>query len=467
MKRKPPPRKIAGLPAAVVLWGSSMGGSVLAMPSGPSQVGIAVNLPVAVIQQRVRDLVVGSKQLQRREVEELGEGGVGARVATVPDAGSLRVSIDAGGALKIGIRINTSIEMISPWEKRAFVEKIGCEPVSYTLSLTFQPLVTEGRVAYGAGAVDARPDSKGYQCEIGTNAAGDLFTNGGRLFTEGRIPRGPRRDVAAAIAAGMARQGQALTKANLERLNGYLPDHAELLQYLRQPVRFGAAIGLGIERPRLEITGVSVDGDDYRLLGRLEGWPRLLFGPDTTLADDGPPPGESADTDGFRLSATLLLPTDHKLVKEPSLGRPSGWLGAFRLQPVQGRPDLAVLQHRAADRTRNLLLLSGGQHGQRPDTRLVFERPMRDVLQQMLEWLADEALWADVDGISELRGEIAAFGRLLEQFQQETQLPLDERGSLRFHSLRVDLQSLWVTNDAILGDVVLNGKADIDLKVLP
>jgi hypothetical protein len=92
---------------------------------------------------------------------------------------------------------------------------------------------------------------------------------------------------------------------------------------------------------------------------------------------------------------------------------------------------------------------------------------MRDVLRQMLEWLADEELWVDVDGISELRGEIAAFERLLEQFQQETQLPLDERGSLRFHSLRVDLQSLWVTNEAILGDVVLNGEADLDLKVLP
>ena len=80
-------------------------------------------------------------------------------------------------------------------------------------------------------------------------------------------------------------------------------------------------------------------------------------------------------------------------------------------------------------------------------------------------WLDDRELWKGVAGIDRLKSEVAAFRRLLALFQQDTQIPIDTRGTLDFSALQLDLKSLWLTDEAIVADVLLSGHAKLDLTI--
>jgi hypothetical protein len=212
------------------------------------------------------------------------------------------------------------------------------------------------------------------------------------------------------------------------------------------------------------LRGVEVDRDNYTLIGKLEGLPRLRFGDDWTDAAD--PPTAADVRDGFRLPARLMFPTDKRLLPDASLVKASGCLGAFRLQPVTGRDDLAVLQRCDVSDTRNVIWLSGDRTAP-PDTANAFERPMSNFLDEILAWLDEPELWRGVAGIEQLRSEVAVFRQLVERFQADTTLPIQDRGSLSFRNLGIDLHRLWVTEEAILADVSLVGNATLQLDLMP
>lgn len=144
--------------------------------------------------------------------------------------------------------------------------------------------------------------------------------------------------------------------------------------------------------------------------------------------------------------------------------RVSGCVGNFRLAPVPGRTDLSILQDCKALPAKNIIWLSGQRAAPRGDA-YAFEKPIDDVLDQVDAWLDDRELWKGVAGIDRLKSEVAAFRRLLALFQQDTQIPIDTRGTLDFSALQLDLKSLWLTDEAIVADVLLSGHAKLDLTI--
>lgn len=462
------------LTGAALLFSAAVAGKALptpaAVPLPLSQVEVTATLSIAGIQQLLRAAAADSG-IRPHKISKRKKAGVGVDLSAAPRLKELTVEADRNGTLTLAVPIDVTVTPVRPGKTVHAVDVSGCRPTTFTISLPLVPnIAKDGRLTFRLGRVTT--DNRGYKCRMTTNAVGDLGsaveTRGvlgviGDVVTWKGIPKAADVDVAQLIRAGIVEIGTALAAARIDQINGLLPGEAQLRRLIEQPAVFGDAVTLGIDRPALRVLSVAAEGDAYRLMAALQGRPRLLFVDEWTA--DASAAGDVTAADGFRLPATLLFPTDTDLLPDPMSNAASGWLGAFRLRPVPAKTDLAVLQRRDPDGVKNVVWLSGGQHDWADDRRRVFDQPMSNVLQRVVCWLSDPELWRDVDGVSELKGEVLAFKRLLERFEEETRIPLGARGSLHFHDLRVDLRSLLVTDEAILADVILHGRARLDMHV--
>lgn len=460
----------------VLLTGVVGGGvhATAAQPAPLSQIDVTLALSIGEMQKKLRAAAAGAPGVQSKTYKERKSGGVGADVTATPNLGALSLTADAKGTFTLRVPIAITVKAVRPGATALAVDVVGCGPTSFNVSVAFDPIISDdGRLAFGLGPVTA--DNARYVCRIKTNAVGDVheavknrgvFGVLGDVITWKGIPVAADVDVTQAIRARMQAVGSDLAGARIEQINRLLPDDRQLQRMIQRPAVFGKAVTLGIDRAALRVRRVAAKGDVYQLIGVLQGRPRLLFvdrwSPDTS---DVPDAATVDAVDGFRLPATLLFPTSDTLVPDPTLQNASGWLGSFRLHPVPNKPDLAVLQRRSGEGAKNVVWLSGGQHQQAPVKTRTFDRPMDNVLQEIFDWLNDPQLWQGVEGVAEMKREVLVFKRLLENFQAETRVPLDGRGSLRFYELVVNLRSLWVTDEAILADVVLHGRARLDLNV--
>lgn len=380
------------------------------------------------------------------------KGGVGADVTARVKPESLRLIARPDGRLDVRLPIDVTVTPVKPGITDWGVDNTGCGRTTFRVTMPFKPTFSDaGRLQFAAGKVTA--DNARFQCLIYTNVLGAIF--GGRH---------EEVDVAQLIRQVMVSLGKQALAGRIQQINARLPTEQALQALLHRPAAFGSLISLGIDHPRVQLRGVRVEGEDYMLIGSLEGYPRLRFGEDWAAATD-PPVSEDA-IDGFRVPARLLFPTDRRLLPDATLARASSCLGAFRLQPVAGREDLAVLQRCNVDDNRNVIWLSGDDEPP-PDSAIRFERPMSNVLGEIVAWLEEPDLWRGVQGVERLRREVAEFRQLVERFQADTTLPIQDRGDLSFSDLGLDLHRLWVTNEAIQADVTLVGKAELTVDLMP
>jgi hypothetical protein len=407
-------------------------------------------LSVAGMQKILRKAAVATVSTKPIVRRERRQGGVGADVTARVQPESLRLFARTGGRLDVRIPIKVTVTPVMPGLTDVVVDYDGCKATTFLVTLPVVPgFSKDGELRFAAGKVTA--NNAKYRCRIYTNWLGDI---GGHKSA----------NVTRAIRQEIEKQGRNALSGLIKQINARLPTKKALQALLRQPAAFGSAISLGIDQPRVRLRGVEVDGDDYTLIGALEGFPRLRFGAEWADAPDVPAAGGVRD--GFRVPARLMFPTDRRLLPDATLSKASGCLGAFRLQSVAARDDLAVLQRCDSTVPRNVIWLSGDS-APPPDSARPFERPMSNFLSDAVTWLEDPRLWRDVRGVGRLRGEVAAFRQLVERFQADTTLPIKDRGSLSFRDLGVDLHRLWVTNEAILADVSLVGNATLQLDLIP
>ena len=410
---------------------------------------------------------VSTKSVVHRERRQAG---VGVDVTSRVRPEALQLLARRGGQLDLRIPVDINVKPVIPDQVKAGVTYDGCGSTRFFVTMPFVPSFTQhGALQFRPGKVTAR--NNGFRCRIFTTLAGDAYgamKNLGKTLEGVFSGRGVEKladvDVTASIRKEMIRLGRKALAGRIKQVNARLPTGQALQGLLRQPAAFGSAISLGIDQPRVRLSGVQVTGDSYDLLGSLEGYPRLRFGKDWADAPDLP--AMSNVGDGFRVPARLMFPTDERLLPDATLTKASGCLGVFRLRPVAGRDDLAVLQRCDVSETRNVIWLSGDRTAP-PDTANAFERPMSNFLDEILSWLEEPELWRGVAGVKDLRREVAAFRQLVERFQADTTLPIQDRGSLSFRDLGIDLHRLWVTDEAILADVSLVGKATLQLDLMP
>jgi len=365
----------------------------------------------------------------------------GVRVTVTPKvlANGLDLSGSSNGTLVVSVPISIALKI----EKKGLAHSVGvkgCDDTTFNVSATFDPQITStSGLRFTLGDVEL--DNAAYNCSLHVIVKVD--------------------DVDTRIREKLKELGRTAFETTLDEFNSLLPKDAELLGMLRKPAGFGGAVMLGIDAPRLRIKHVAFKGDVYRISGVVEGRPRLLFGDDGWVAQKANP-DELAANAGFRLPARLLFPTDPMLLPDSSAHKASGCLGSFRLHPVPGRRDLAVLQRCGPNVGSNVIWLSGANEAPPPEVR-VFNRSMTKVLNEIVTWLDDQSLWSGVEGIPRLRREVNAFRRLLDVFQEETAIPVDTRGSVHFFDLNMDLIGVWVNDEAIIANVMLTGKARLNI----
>ena len=420
----------------------------------PSRIAVNARLPLAQLEARLRTelaAVVDQRVQTRSRSLDLGAlGKVGAVVRYRVDVSGLELDALPSGRLRVRVPVTVWAEPDNERLGKLGARSRGCGRSEFRVDLRLAPRVAEGQLRFDHEGVAV--DRRGYRCVMGPNAAGKVLTLG----------QAKDVDVAAQITAEIRRAaGGRLGKAaaGLDALLGF-DRRIEALS--RRPVLFGGALALGIDFERFALTAARAEAEQLVIDGVLEGWPRLGFGAElvgSEVARQG-----AAPEHGFALPLVLLFPTDASLL--PLAHDGGRWpVGDFRLRAVPGRADLAVLQRRAADGADNVIWLSGG--GFRPSREpLHFGQPMTGVLDEILAWLDDPTLWRDVPGVPALRAEVGAFRGVVERLQGDTSLPLDERGELIFSRLRLDLVSVWVTDEAIWADAVLRGDAELALSLV-
>lgn len=435
-----------------------------------SQLKLQARLSIAGMQEILRKEAIASVDTDPVIDRPRREAGVGADVRSQVRPESLELIAQSNGRLDVQIPIDITVTPIMPGLTDVGVDYEGCKPTTFNVTMRLVPRFSDdGSLQFAAGRVTA--DNDDYPCRIYTNVAGDAYgafkdpigTIGG-IFGGKGVKKLADVNVTQLIRKVMVSRGRAALAGRIKQVNARLPTEPALQGLLRQPAAFSSVISLGIDYPRIRMRSVQVDGDDYTLIGSLEGYPRLQFGKEWTNAADLPSAGGVSD--GFRLPARLLLPTDRDLLPDANLIKASVCLGSFRLQPVAARTDLAVLQRCDASQTRNVIWLSGDS-APPPGSAHPFERPMSNFLSDAVAWLDDPKLWCGVDGIERLRAQVKAFKRVVDGFQADTTLPIQGRGSLSFSDLRIDLHRLWVTGEGILADVTLVGEAELTLDLMP
>ncbi|MDJ0739979.1 MAG: hypothetical protein QNJ91_09695 [Gammaproteobacteria bacterium] len=462
-----------------------------------SRIDFTAVVPLAAVQRHMRNATIAAVRRSPPQPLSESQGDVKVTVTPTVDAAGLDVDGLRNGSLRVTLPVRFRVDASITGIAQHLVNKVGCRRLTFRVSAVLAPRISQaGSLDYVVGSVDN--DNKGYPCRIESNALADVGKGIGETFGSGfGILRKPdyskavREDISARIQRGLRDTARRMLSARLGDIATLLPDANAVGRLLQRPAMFGRAISLGIDAPRLRVTGVSTVGCDaatigrafafgvdaprprgtgvpavacdYRVSGTLDGRPRLVFG------DTWEVRGDSADipaavAPGFRLPARLMFPTDSALLPDASPQVVSGCVGGFRLRRVPARADLAVLQRCEASDLGNVIWLSGADSP--PAGRVhTFERSMANVLQDVVDWLADPALWAGVDGAAALHREVAAMHRRLLAFQQDTRLPVDDRGAIHFSALSIDLRRVWVTDEAILADVVLNGNARLDMRV--
>jgi len=430
---------------AVLLLGFALvpaqAGAVIAKDSTAlSQVDFDATVSIKGIRNKLRQSAAAAFQKSPPEPVSVERDGVRVTVTPTVLAQRLGVSARPDGKLNVSVPIKISVDVEkSFWTATVGVK--GCEPKTFTVSARFDPRIEPtGGLSFTLGDVWVRPAE--YLCGL-------------YWIVE-------LENVATKIQRRLEALGQTAFKSRLREFNALLPKRAELLAMLKQPAVFGGAVTLGFDAPRLQITRLTSKGDVYRISGVVEGHPRLLFGDGWAADESGA--GDSVAHAGFRLPARLLFPTDATLLPDVSPHKASGCLGAFRLHPVPDRRDLAILQRCGTDPVSNVIWLSGANEAPPPHVRM-FNRSMTDVLTEIVTWLDDESLWRGVGDAVALRQKVQEFHELLDLFQKKTTIPVDTRGDVHFYDLNMDLIGVWVNSEAILADVMLTGKARIDVKL--
>lgn len=433
-----------------------------------SQIDVTVTVSLDPVQSHLRQALAQQYRGSPDYVIERGPKDGRVKVTADVRSNGLTVSGRATGNLVVSLPVAVTVTTKLSTAASLAVYRQGCRNTTFTLSAEFQPTFSPaGKLQYRLGNVWT--DNGRYTCKIVSNVAADAGTaiiNLGKtldgLFKGKGVARAVDVNIASMIRDGLVGLGKKGFGDKAKAFNKLLPAPAQLRQLLEKPAMFGGAVTLGIDAPRLRVRSAAVKGREYRLTGSVEGRPRLRFGDDWAAAEVDS--AEYQTVDGFRLPARLLFPTDPSLLPDASAQQVSGCLGGFRLAPVPDRQDMAVLQRCSTGSASNVIWLSGA--GNVPPSRgFQFDRRMSDVFTEIIAWLNDPDLWGSVDGIARLRNEVAGVQRLLQRFQEDTRIPVDQRGSLHFYELAVDLDRIWVTKEAILADVMLHGKAKLDIRL--
>jgi hypothetical protein len=428
--------------ACVLVSATASAMTELALPGSSatlSQIEFNATLSINAIRTKLRQSA--AEAFRKSPTKPVSVERDGVRVTVTPKvlANNLGLSSSSNGTLVVSVPIRIAVKI----EKKGLAHLVGvkgCGDTTFNVSASLDPRITAtSGLRFTLG--DVKLDNAAYNCSLHVIVKVD--------------------DVDTRIRKKLKELGGTAFKTRLHEFNSLLPEEAGLLGMLRKPAEFGGAVTLGIDASRLRIKRVASKGDAYRISGVVEGRPRLLFGDDNWVAQKANP-DEVATNAGFRLPARLLFPTDPMLLPDASAHKASGCLGSFRLHPVPRRRDLAVLQRCGPNVGSNVIWLSGANEAPPPEVR-VFNRSMTNVLNEIITWLDDPSLWSGVEGISRLRHEVNAFGKLLDAFQEETTIPVDTRGSLHFFDLNMDLTGVWVNGEAIIADVMLTGKARLNI----
>lgn len=434
----------------------------------PSRIRISASLSLQALQQKLRNAVAAALKGQTIRAKTYGTKQVSVTITPTVLSDQLTVRGIADGRLKVGIPIRVGVGAVISGITNLAVYADGCRDTTFTVSAMLAPSISPtGELSYRIQSV--ANDNTGYRCRIvstpGADAASDVkefFDSGLGLGRKPKYGKAVHRDVSTELQAGLRERANALFSDRITDFNRMMPDADVLYAMLKNPAVFGTAITLGIDAPSLRVTGVSASGDDYRVNGVLEGFPRLVFG--DVWEESQQRQVTDSDKPGFHLPARILFPTDRRLRPDASVEPPSGCVGGFRLSRVPGRQDMAALQRCDTEAQENVIWLSGRRDVPLSDV-FEFDRALTNVLDDIVAWLGDASLWRGVDGVEALRHEVELMQQRLDGFQWETELPIDTRGVIRFDQLSLDLRRVWVTDEAILADVVLNGQARLDLKL--
>ena len=435
-----------------------------------SRVDLTATLSIKAVERSLIAALSAALKADPLRAQQVKEHGVTVTVTPTVRASRLKLRGTSSGQLTISVPVGVVVDTQREPLPQLVVHPDGCAPTTFTVSATYSPAFSPaGVLSYRRGPVGN--DNQDYRCSIVSNDAVDTGRNIGEVFASGfGIGRKPdfRKavdvDVSSRIQAKLRAAARVAFDQRVAELTALFPDRELVGALLSRPAAFGSVISLGIDHPQVRIKSATAKGDAYTLIGSVEGLPRLRFGDDWVEAGDLPP--QEGGGKGFRLPARLLLPTDSNLLPDANLIKASACLGSFRLQPVAARTDLAVLQRCDVGETRNVIWLSGDS-APPPGSAHPFERPMSNFLTDAVAWLEDPKLWGGVDGIERLRAQVRAFKRVVDGFQADTTLPIQDRGRLSFSRLRIDLHRLWVTGEAILADVTLVGQAELVLDLTP
>lgn len=429
-----------------------------------SQFEVVLRLSQGDMEHRLRELAetwIGPEKplpvVKRTPLKRFGEV-----VSTVPyqiKPKGLQVASNASRpSLTVSLPIDINSSHRIDGMAGAVIESRGCGAGEFILKARYAMDVVSGRLVLNEQRTWV--DDGGHECVIGVRGPAKWVTDGIKLI---KPDLRTEVDVTAKMRSGVLAQARPALDHARTQLVAWLADADRVRQLAAAPVSFARAVMLGLESTIFVPSDIGIEGDDLVLRGDVGGYPRIHFGVDWPEAT--PVSGDIADADGFKLPLKALFPRDRALLPEPDTTKVSGWSGgsAFRLKAIPGRNDLVALQHNHDERVENLIWLSGDT-GFPENDPMAFDKPMRDVFRELVCWLNRKEMWRGVTGIDALRKRVVDVRATLARFERETRLPLDGRGELFFRDMRVDLRRVWVTDQAIWADLVLHGRARLEMR---
>ncbi len=431
--------------------------------AGGNRIEVVLRLSRGDMEHRLRGLAetwIGPKKplpvIKRTPLKTFGEV-----VSTVPyrikPKGLQLASNASQSSLTVSLPIDINSSHRIEGMAGAVIGSRGCGAGEFVLKARYVMDVVSDRLVLNEQRTWV--DDGGHECVIDVRGPAKWVTDGIRLI---KPDLRTEVDVTSKMRAGvLAQAGPALDQARMQ-LVAWLGDSDRVRRLAAAPVSFGRAVKLGLDSAVFVPVDIGVAGDDWVLRGSLGGYPRIRFGSDWPAVT--PAWADTAAVDGFKLPLKALFPRDRALLPESDTTKGSGWSGsAFRLKAIPGREDLVALQHNHDGRVENLIWLSG-ETGFPENDPMAFDKPMRDVFRELVCWLSRREMWRGVTGIDALRERVIDVRSTLARFERETRLPLDGRGELFFRDLRVDLRRVWVTDQAIWADLVLQGRARLDMR---
>ena len=431
-----------------------------------SRIDVVAHLARSDMETRLRELIADWTAGDPKSVVERSSlKGFGEVVSTVtyrPRSEDVRLTADAQkNTVTVSLPIDINSRHRIDGTAGAVIESRGCGRGRFILKARYKMRIEQSRFEVSEQRVWM--SDGGYDCVIGARGAARLITDGIRLLKRDAVTE---VNVTDKLRSAVKEKARDLTARASDQLAAWLMDHEHMRQLAARPVVFGGAIALGLDFTGFTPIRVGIDTDDFVLEGELRGQPRIHFGSDWPQIDSPLSDATSSNSEvkDFSLSLKALFPRDSALLPAVAYDQPGRHPNSlFRIRAIPGRDDLVVLQHKSKSDVENLIWLSGT--GTMPEREpVVFQRPMRDVFRELVCWLNREDLWRDVSGINRLRQRVREVRSALSKFEQETRLPLDQRGELVFSELSVDLRRAWVTEQAIWADIVLRGKARLEIR---